>query len=113
MQPIRLLLETDGRFFDRDCFQKDADKQLVPVRSFVGDPRTLLFEYNPQSQAIITDGIWGQERDYTKHTPMATWKISIAGRTDTAAGSISQIGDFPQLKSVVMEFTCDVVWTGV
>ena len=108
-QPLKLLLQTPGRFYDRDCFQKDADKQLVPVRAFVGDPRTLLFEYDLQSKAIIADGLWGQERDYAKHTPMTTWDISIVGYEGVDAGQ--QI-DFSGLKGLIMEFTCDVCWTG-
>lgn len=107
-----MLLETSGRFFDRDCFKKEADKLLVPVRAFVGDPRTLLFEYVPESKEIVMDGIWGQELDYTKHTPMTTWKISIADYEGTEKAADQQHVDFSSLKGITWEFTCDVVWTG-
>ncbi|KAM7193874.1 hypothetical protein V8F33_007560 [Rhypophila sp. PSN 637] len=111
-QSLKLQLETSGRFYDRDSLQEDADKLIVPIRAFVGDPRKLLFEYRPQTNEVVTDGLWGQERDYTKHTPLTTWKVSVPGwHADTSLDSSIDI-DWSGLTGVTMEFVCDVIWSG-
>ncbi|EMT72587.1 hypothetical protein FOC4_g10001225 [Fusarium odoratissimum] len=111
-QALKIQLKTSGRFFDRDCLQEKSSNLLVPVRSFVGDARTLLFEYNPTSKNIITDGLWGQERDYTKHTPMTSWNISIIGYPGINNDASAVQVDFSDFSGITLEFTCDVVWTG-
>jgi hypothetical protein len=93
------------------------------VRSFLGDQRTLLFEYGVNDNRIVCDGIYGQEQDYTKHTPMASWNIEIvrvnvpnvmevseekAGAQEVTKPQL----DMSTVKSVIMEFVCDVVWMG-
>lgn len=56
---------------------EDAEKIIVSVSAFIRGPRKLLFEYRPQSREVVTDGVWGRERDYTNHTPPTTWNISV------------------------------------
>ncbi|EGU80028.1 hypothetical protein FOPG_15971 [Fusarium oxysporum f. sp. conglutinans race 2 54008] len=111
-QALKIQLKTSGRFFDRDCLQEKSSNLLVPVRAFVGDARTLLFEYNPTSKNIITDGLWGQERDYTKHTPMTSWNISIINYPGINNDASAVQVDFSGFSGITLEFTCDVVWTG-
>ncbi|WYZ36269.1 hypothetical protein EsH8_XII_000019 [Colletotrichum jinshuiense] len=60
---------------------EDAKNIISPVSAFIRGPRKLLFEYRPQLREVVTDGVWGQERDYTKHTPLTTWNISVAEHT--------------------------------
>ncbi|KAH8728114.1 hypothetical protein GQ44DRAFT_724647 [Phaeosphaeriaceae sp. PMI808] len=113
---VKLQLDTDGRFFDRDCFQKVPESglsgTLMPLRSFVGDSRTLLFEYDVTSNAIICDGLWGQERDYTKYTPLTTWKVSIVGHQGPDVANGGLIVDFSSVTALEMELNCDVIWAG-
>ena len=99
--PLRLLLQTNGRFTDIGF---PAVLQPVSyVRSFVGDARTLLFEYNTNDESIICDGAYGQMRDYTRQTPITDWKISIG-----EGGLRAQDLDLSNLRGLRMEFWCDV-----
>ena len=94
------------------------------VRTFLGESRTLLFEYSSLDQSISCDGLFGQERDYTKHTPITTWEISVgsgmamdladeSGTETMQHGlSASQKLDFSGFNGLALEFVCDVVWTG-
>ncbi|KAI1840202.1 hypothetical protein JX266_013603 [Neoarthrinium moseri] len=116
--PLRLELKTSGRFFDRDCAQKAPEgglgdqTRLVPVRSFVGDERTLLFEYDVASGMVVCDGLWGQERDYTKYTPLTTWRVEVVGYCrDPETQRVLDL-DLTGVLAVEMEFVCDVIWSG-
>lgn len=76
-QNLRLTLSTNGRFFDHQS-------QTPSPRSFIADKRRLIFEYNITTGEILCDGVYGQEQDYTMHTPMTSWLIKIDDRgTDT------------------------------
>lgn len=132
---LRVVMKTDGRFFDIDTVPRaslltaasetgsslptpdgsasngitTAASDLVPVtRAFIGDPRTLLFEYVPGSGTIVCDGQWGQVRDYTKHTPMTNWEIGIEASNE----ALKQL-DFSGFTGVRMEFECEIIWKGL
>jgi hypothetical protein len=86
-----------------------VDDHLIPItRAFIGDPRSLLFEYDPDSRAIICDGQWGEMQDYTKHSPMTNWEIVIMHSEDKL-----QKLDFSTFDKIIMEFDCEVIWTGI
>ncbi|KAF2762547.1 hypothetical protein EJ05DRAFT_534086 [Pseudovirgaria hyperparasitica] len=101
--PLRIELRTTGRFSDLDYI---APKQ---PKTFIGDPRILLFEYTPGTSThphnILCDGDYGLERDYTKHTPITTWEVRLL--TDLAPG------DLDGLTGLRLEVLCEVVWRGV
>lgn len=126
-------MKTDGRFFDitseprnaplspisqaelssaspdTNSFASTSITDLVPTtRTFVGDQRALLFEYEPALGAIIRDGQWGQMQDYTKHTPMTNWEIGI----EASEHELAQL-DFSELTGIRMEFDCEVIWKGL
>ncbi|KAK4033351.1 hypothetical protein C8A01DRAFT_19685 [Parachaetomium inaequale] len=114
---IRLQLHTAPHFFDPSdrAGEEEPEKEEhveppILTRSFLGDSRTLLFEYQPESGAVVCDGKFGQSLDYTKHTPMTTWDIRVVERRACEEGAGV---DFSGVKGVVMEFECDVVWVGV
>lgn len=98
---IRLELSTNGQFFDIDPYK-------TAPRAFVGDPRRILFEYEPNTKAIRCDGDYGQEQDYTKHTPMTTWQISI-DTSGVGSAKPSEI-DFSGLTGITMEFESLFSW---
>ena len=99
--PFRLLLQSDGRFDDIGF--PAVLRPLSYVRSFVGDARTLLFEYDVSDGSIICDGDYGQMRDYTRQTPITNWQISI----DEGGLQVKDM-DLTDLQGVRMEFWCDV-----
>ncbi|KAM0400565.1 hypothetical protein ACHAPZ_005634 [Fusarium culmorum] len=74
---LRLLLRTSGRFYDINLpgSKKDAPAEY---NAYVGDARTLLFEYNIDDGSITCDAEYGQRLDYTQHSPLTEWEISIA-----------------------------------
>jgi hypothetical protein len=115
-ESLQLQLRTGGHFFDRDVMDRQAGAEssepgkAVLTRSFLGDSRQLLFEYTPGSDAIVCDGKFGQILDYTKHTPMTTWDVQLAG----GAKARKRAGlDLSGFKELVMQFECDAVWMGV
>lgn len=103
---VRLELRTSRQFFDRSWISS------VP-RTFIGESRTILFEYSPSTGAISCDGNYGQERDYTKHTPITTWLVRLL---DDSAGEGDRIApsnlDFTSFTGLRLEFLCDFVWKG-
>lgn len=116
---MRLQLKTDGRFYDLQDDRPDTDglvtdgtvqDQARLMRSFVGDPRRLLFEYQLTDDSIICDGMYGQERDYTKHTPITTWEMSVVQPAATTKAAWDT--DFSAFTGVKVEFICEVVWSG-
>jgi hypothetical protein len=68
----------------------------------------LLFEYVPGSNVVTCDGYYGQERDYTKHTPITNWSIRLVH----GSGDILQVKDldFSGFTGVRLEFLCDFTW---
>ncbi|KAE8155710.1 hypothetical protein BDV40DRAFT_306746 [Aspergillus tamarii] len=127
--PIRLQLGSDGQFFDRnpaDEIPAVIDTGLYedvvfynllhnpppsPIKRYVGDARMIVFEYKPRANSIVCDGMYGQERDYTKYTPMTRWSIQVV-ENDSDTAKLNQI-DFSQFQGIVMEFVCDVTWFGL
>lgn len=96
--------------------------QSVLTRSFLGDSRTVLFEYRPESSGIVCDGTFGLARDYTRHTPMTTWDIRLVQQPEcgSSCGDEADGGDNNSIgvylsgfRAVVMEFQCEVVWMSV
>lgn len=112
-ETLQLKLQTDGHFFDRELMDRDfvaenSDmEKAVLTRSFLSEGRQLLFEYEPFNGAIVCDGKFGQVLDYTKHTPMTNWSVKL-----TRARRNSGL-DLSSLKEIVMEFECDILWTGI
>lgn len=116
---MRLQLKTDGRFYDLQDERSDttglvidgtAQDQPRLVRSFVGDSRRVLFEYQLTDDSILCDGMYGQQRDYTKHTPITTWEMSVVQPAATMKAAWDL--DFSAFTGVKVEFICEVVWSG-
>ena len=102
---IRLRMHTDGNFFDRDFTTLSSDRKIL-TRSFLGDARTILFEYRAENGEPVVDGQYGREREYTKHTPMTSWEIKLMGWDQ-----LEELGlDLNGVNSVVLKFECDVVY---
>ncbi|CAG1966982.1 unnamed protein product [Fusarium graminearum] len=74
---LRLLLRTTGRFYDINLPGSKKDGP-VEYNAYVGDARTLMFEYNIDDGSITCDAEYGQRLDYTQHSPLTEWAISIA-----------------------------------
>jgi hypothetical protein len=81
--------------------------ELGPVipRIFLGASRKVLFEYSLSDNSTACDGWYGQERDYTKFTPLTNWVVKITGG---GYGTLSVADlDLSGLKSLRLEFLCD------
>ncbi|MCJ1396733.1 hypothetical protein MMC18_009625, partial [Xylographa bjoerkii] len=77
--PLRIEIHSEPQFFDFPLEgTRTGDTEIIP-RIFLGSARTLIFEYQPLDKSIICDGWYGQERDYTKHTPITTWTLRVVG----------------------------------
>jgi len=114
---IRLRMHTDGSFFDREFTVVDDSKdKKILTRSFLGDARTLLFEYRVQNGESeygdpvygkpMCDGQYLRDHEYTKHTPLASWEISLMGWNQRKERGLDLTG----VKSVVLEFECEVLY---
>jgi hypothetical protein len=101
---LRLELTTNGQFFDRDL-------RTQAPRAFIGDRRRIMFEYAPSSKVILCDGNYGQERDYTKHSPMAMWQVRIDDRMMDGVAAAEL--DFSGFTDIRLEFSCEFVWADV
>jgi hypothetical protein len=96
-----LELSTTGKFFDLGA------KFGIP-RSFVANRRRVVFEYDVVTGDVLCDGSYGQERDYTKHSPMTSWLIKVDNR-GIATAPAAEI-DFTAFTGIKMEFECEFVW---
>ncbi|EAT77723.2 hypothetical protein SNOG_14871 [Parastagonospora nodorum SN15] len=104
--PLRIELHTESQFFDLPL-EKRVQPELGPVipRVFLGASRKVLFEYSPSDNSTACDGWYGQERDYTKFTPLTNWAVKITGG---GYGTLSVADlDLSGLKGLRLEFLCD------
>ncbi|KAH4019276.1 hypothetical protein HBI81_192460 [Parastagonospora nodorum] len=104
--PLRIELHTESQFFDLPL-EKRVQPELGPVipRVFLGASRKVLFEYSPSDNSTACDGWYGQERDYTKFTPLTNWVVKITGG---GYGTLSVADlDLSGLKGLRLEFLCD------
>ncbi|KAI3319340.1 hypothetical protein HD806DRAFT_509714 [Xylariaceae sp. AK1471] len=110
LSSLRLLLRTSGRFYDINLPNVYGTKEESGpgYRAFVGDPRTILFEYQPTDSSIICDGEYGQELDYTKQSPLTDWEVAIA-RGGLSIDDLKLDG----LTGLRMELWCDVTLSDV
>lgn len=76
----------------------------------MGASRTIIFEYQPGTRNVLCDGNYGQQLDYTKHTPMTNWTVQLQddGADLYALGDL----DFAGFQGITMEFLCDFTWRG-
>ncbi|KAK5661826.1 hypothetical protein OQA88_9928 [Cercophora sp. LCS_1] len=106
---LRLYLKTSGRFSDISlpgAHTRDV-ASAHRVSDFVGDARTLLFEYDPEDLRIVCDGEHSQQRDYTLQTPLTEWEVAVA-----PGGLEAKDLNFERLTALRMEFWCDVTLSG-
>ncbi|UZP36543.1 hypothetical protein NXS19_004359 [Fusarium pseudograminearum] len=98
---LRLFLRTSGRFYDINLpgSRKDAPAEY---NAYVGDARTLMFEYNIDDGSITCDAEYGQRLDYTQHSPLTEWAISIA-----PGGLQANDLDMSGITGFRMELWCD------
>ena len=111
---IRIQLDTSGSFIDiqdkgrvtQALIPNDttAPREALQNQSYIGAPRRLLFQYQPKDNKIVCDGLYGQAKDYTKHSPITTWNIKLLN----AKGAV----DFEGFTGLQLEFMCDVIWSG-
>jgi hypothetical protein len=105
---LSLKLSTEASFFDidlpRNSKENEANSEAVAfnTRSFVGERRALLFEYDLNDKTILCDGEYLSENEYTTFSPFTTWTVAV----DSGAGASSL--DFDGLNSVRLEILCDV-----
>lgn len=124
---VRLHIKTTGRFYDRD-FPYSQRPQAVTTspagdslrisnssnhgrtlvepllpRAFIGEPRTIAFEYAGRDQ-VLCDGYFGLQNDYTKQTPFQEWTLQVK---PGAQGGL----DWTSVKAVRWEFLCEVCAT--
>jgi hypothetical protein len=103
--PLRIELQTGSQFFDFPLEQRaECDHGPVIPRIFLGMSRKVLFEYFPSDNSTPCDGWYGQERDYTKFTPLTNWVVKIIGGYGTL--SVADL-DLSGLKGLKLEFLCD------
>jgi hypothetical protein len=134
-QTVALELQMADHFFDRDLVVVDrvdgegreeaasatattTTTEMVVSRCFLGDARRVLFEYVPGGRTdgadggsgpdIVCDGRFGRLLDYTKHTPMTTWGVRLARSSSSSSSGL----DLSGLKTIEVEFHCDVLWMG-
>lgn len=100
-----MYLKTSGRFSDIALPGSRTRHAAVASRAsdYVGDARTLLFEYDPEDHTIVCDGEHSQQRDYTAQTPLTEWEVSLA-----PGGLGVEELDLEGLTGLKMEFWCDV-----
>ncbi|PCD24165.1 hypothetical protein FGRA07_11367 [Fusarium graminearum] len=98
---LRLLLRTTGRFYDINLPGSKKDGP-VEYNAYVGDARTLMFEYNIDDGSITCDAEYGQRLDYTQHSPLTEWAISIA-----PGGLQAKDLDMSGITGLRMELWCD------
>ncbi|CZS79264.1 unnamed protein product [Fusarium graminearum] len=98
---LRLLLRTSGRFYDINLPGSKKDGP-VEYNAYVGDARTLMFEYNIDDGSITCDAEYGQRLDYTQHSPLTEWAISIA-----PGGLQAKDLDMSGITGLRMELWCD------
>lgn len=98
---LRLLLRTAGRFYDINLPGSKKDGP-VEYNAYVGDARTLMFEYNIDDGSITCDAEYGQRLDYTQHSPLTEWAISTA-----PGGLQAKDLDMSGITGLRMELWCD------
>ena len=113
--PLRVISSSDGQFYDRDlpnsyktagrvtALSEVSATDVVLARAFIGETRTVLFEYDLASGAILCDGSFGQRDDYTKYTPFAEWTIDLTS-SKIHPGDL----DWSGFTGISCEFLCDV-----
>ncbi|KAI5815555.1 hypothetical protein BZA77DRAFT_369945 [Pyronema omphalodes] len=105
---LSLKLSTEASFFDidlpRHLKEKKSNGEAVDfdTRSFVGERRTLLFEYDLNDKTILCDGEYLSESDYTTFSPFTTWSVAID------RGFESSGLNFDELNWVKLEILCEV-----
>ncbi|KAK4172154.1 hypothetical protein QBC36DRAFT_349786 [Triangularia setosa] len=99
IETLRLYLKTSGRFSDIALPGARRDR----VYNFVGEVRTLLFEYDVGDWTIVCDGEYSQQRDCTLQTPLTEWEVTIA-----PGGLEMKDLDLEGLTGLRMEFWCDI-----
>ncbi|KAK4165504.1 hypothetical protein QBC43DRAFT_208068 [Cladorrhinum sp. PSN259] len=103
-ETLRLFLKTLGRFSDIDLpgtGNRDVATTYT-ASDFVGDARTVLFEYDPIDQTVVCDGEYSRQ-GCTPQTPLTEWEVSIA-----PGGLGAEDLDLARLTGLKMEFWCDV-----
>ena len=71
----------------------------------------MVLDYRPDTNVIVCDGSYGQERDYMKYTPMTKWSIRAVG-DGTDALSLTDM-DFSGFQGTMIKFLCDFTWSGI
>ncbi|KAI9749666.1 MAG: hypothetical protein M4579_006787, partial [Chaenotheca gracillima] len=101
---VRAFLTTDARFYDRDlptsykaagrvtAVSEINDTAITLARAFVGNRRTVLFEYAPSNGSVLCDGEFGQRDDYTKLTPFTDWHVDISNENGTVPQGLDWTG---------------------
>ncbi|KAH6649504.1 hypothetical protein F5144DRAFT_635096 [Chaetomium tenue] len=103
---LRLYLRTPGRFYDIGLPRRaiPGNVEYSSYRAFVGDKRTLLFEYSPQDGSIACDGDYYTPRSLsTQQTPLTDWEVVIA-----PGGLRAKDMDLEGLTGLRMELWCDM-----
>lgn len=110
------MITSDARFVDRDfpskyssvgrvaAVNEPLDIEVAPVRTFVGETKSVLFEYDLSDYSLICDGEFGQREDYTMYTPFTQWDVDILDN-----GSVPVDLDWQRFKGLRWEFFCDIM----
>ncbi|RPA75394.1 hypothetical protein BJ508DRAFT_230147 [Ascobolus immersus RN42] len=105
---VRLLLDGDAQFFDRDFAEENggrSDERVSSAKSFFGAPQTFLFEYDADTRDVICDGVYAEGLEHTKQTPIRLWSVSLA---DSEYGIVPVSAlDFESFKGIRFEFLCE------
>lgn len=70
---IKLLIQTSASFADKDIESPHR------TRAYISLPREFLFEYNPRSKEVVTEGEYIGTNTSVLHAPFTNWKVAIQG----------------------------------